>query len=265
MKLLTHQLIRNKQTGFTLVELVVTMVVLGIMVLGITGFIQLGAKGYTDTVARQDLQNQARFVIEKMTREIRHAVPNSFSVTDDGNCVSFYPIRYVGSYIVLPVSGGDPFYFVVVSAEPETSKLDNLSLVINPSEQSELLTSSSNSMTLTNVSKVIDSTGSETSIYQTDTESDFDANNITNSVADRLYIYKEKVQYCISGTAITRQEDNQDPIQVAQDLDSGQFNDGSSGDSDALSRSNLVHMEFSFQKDGERTDYYDDVQVLNVP
>ena len=55
-----------KVRGFTLVEMVLTMVVGAILVLGIAGFVELGSKGYSDTVARQRLQTQAKFVLEKM-------------------------------------------------------------------------------------------------------------------------------------------------------------------------------------------------------
>ncbi|OEF28466.1 prepilin-type N-terminal cleavage/methylation domain-containing protein [Vibrio rumoiensis] len=257
--------LNRKHQGFTLIELVVTMVVMGIMVMGIAGFIELGTKGYADTVDRQALQNQARFVVERMTREIRHSVPNSFTVSDDGHCVSFYPIKYAGAYVVLPVSGGDPFRFVTVSAEPTVGSLNGLNLVINPSAPDDLDTANSKSIPLSGVVKLNDSSGNETPIYSTETESDFDAGNVTNSVGNRLYIYKEKVQYCISGPIITRQEDNGNPAQIGQDVASGSFNDGTDSGSASLSRSGLVHMSFLFQRGDEQSQYDDDVQVLNVP
>lgn len=66
--------------GFTLIEMIMTIIVGSILVLGIAGFLELGAKGYTDTVARQRIQTQAQFVLEKMSRELRHAVPNSTEI-----------------------------------------------------------------------------------------------------------------------------------------------------------------------------------------
>ena len=71
-----------KVRGFTLIEMVVTMVISGIIVLGIAGFVEFGTKGYADSIDRQRLQTQAKFALEKISREIRHAVPNSF---DDNN------------------------------------------------------------------------------------------------------------------------------------------------------------------------------------
>ncbi|HBV77196.1 MULTISPECIES: PilW family protein [Vibrio] len=256
---------RSQQQGFTLIELIVTMVVMGIMVMGIAGFIELGTKGYADTVDRQALQNQARFVVEKMTREIRHSVPNSFAVTEGGKCVSFYPIKYAGAYVVLPVSGGNPFRFVVVSAEPNSDDLNGLKLVVNPNRPDDLNTASSKSIFLSGVVKLKDSEGNDTPIYSTQTESDFDAGNVNNSVGNRLYLYNEKVQYCISSTTITRQENDEKPDQIGQNITSGSFNDGSGSDGVSLSRSGLIHMTLLFQRGDEKSQYDDDIQVLNVP
>ncbi|TOH24463.1 PilW family protein, partial [Vibrio parahaemolyticus] len=88
-----------KDRGFTLMEMIVTIVVGSFIMLGIAGYVQLGMKGYADTIDRQRIQTQAQFVLEKMTREIRHAVPNSFHVPKDASqCLEFVPIEYSGFY-----------------------------------------------------------------------------------------------------------------------------------------------------------------------
>ncbi len=85
------------ERGFTLIEMILTIIVGGIIVLGIAGFVEIGMKGYSETIERQRLQTQAKFVLEKMSREIRHSVPNIVSnsaVSSADSCVSFYPIDY---------------------------------------------------------------------------------------------------------------------------------------------------------------------------
>ncbi|MGI3026741.1 PilW family protein, partial [Vibrio cholerae] len=87
--------------GFTLIEMILTIIVGSILVLGIAGFVELGSRGYADTVARQRIQTQAKFVLEKMARELRHAIPNSLAISTDTasqQCLSFYPIVYSGFY-----------------------------------------------------------------------------------------------------------------------------------------------------------------------
>ena len=59
------------QAGFTLIEMVITIVVIGIIA-GISAMLILQAmRGYSDQDARADLTNQARLAVERMAREIR--------------------------------------------------------------------------------------------------------------------------------------------------------------------------------------------------
>ncbi|MDF4609339.1 prepilin-type N-terminal cleavage/methylation domain-containing protein, partial [Vibrio parahaemolyticus] len=51
-----------KDRGFTLMEMIVTIVVGSFIMLGIAGYVQLGMKGYADTIDRQRIQTQAQFV-----------------------------------------------------------------------------------------------------------------------------------------------------------------------------------------------------------
>ena len=272
-----------KQAGFTLIELVITIVVMAIMIMGIAGFVELGTKGYADTVDRQALQNQARFVVEKLTREIRHAVPNSFSVTEGGKCISFYPIDYAGAYVVLPTTDESIFKFVVVSADiTDPIKLNGKKLVINPSSQSDFdFRSSSNSIELKNVSydKRIFSTTVDSVEFNQGTvvnSVEFNQGTVVNSVGNRLYIYSDKVEYCLKGSQLTRKTidiDNQPitvpvPVQVGENLtDRSSFASGDTNDpsSDSLARSGLVHIRLYFKQNDEVTNYDSDIQVLNVP
>lgn len=259
-----------KQAGFTLIELVITIVVMAIMIMGIAGFVELGTKGYADTVDRQALQNQARFVVEKLTREIRHAVPNSFSVTEGGKCISFYPIDYAGAYVVLPTTDESIFKFVVVNADiTDPIKLNGKKLVINPSSQSDFdFRSSSNSIELKNISY-------DKRIFSTTVDSvEFNQGTVVNSVGNRLYIYSDKVEYCLKGSQLTRKTidiDNQPitvPVQVGENLiDRSSFASGDTNDpsSDSLARSGLVHIRLYFKQNNEVTNYDSDIQVLNVP
>lgn len=61
----------NRESGFTLIEMVITIVVIGIIA-GISAMLILQAmRGYSDQDVRADLTNQARLGIERMAREIR--------------------------------------------------------------------------------------------------------------------------------------------------------------------------------------------------
>lgn len=96
-----------KPRGFTLIELVITLVVLAILALGVTSYIGIGATMYTDTAQREQLLGQSRFVAERILRELRNAAPNSVRVQQQPgliNCLQFTPIAASGRYSVAPVA-----------------------------------------------------------------------------------------------------------------------------------------------------------------
>ncbi|UXI01595.1 PilW family protein [Photobacterium sp. TY1-4] len=84
--------------GFTLMEMIIALVILAIISLAVGNFLQFGAQSYLDTVHRDRSQQIARFALEKMSRELRHAAPNSVQTEQDGQCVAFYPVMASGAY-----------------------------------------------------------------------------------------------------------------------------------------------------------------------
>ncbi len=94
------------QQGFTLVELVLVIVLLGVISVGISGFIGLSTQAYVNVSERDELVSNARFVIERLNRELRNAVPNSVRVTDLSGiqCMDFVPISASTIYTNIPVA-----------------------------------------------------------------------------------------------------------------------------------------------------------------
>lgn len=98
----------NKQQGFTLIELIVVIILLGVTSLGIARILSLATQSYVNSADRDQLINSARFAIERLNREIPEALPNSirnFSVIENNNtieCIEFVPI--IGSSIYLDLS-----------------------------------------------------------------------------------------------------------------------------------------------------------------
>lgn len=68
--------------GFTLLELVVTLVILGIVSAMVTVFLQKPIEGYFDTARRARLVDAADFALRRIARDLAAAVPNS--VRSDG-------------------------------------------------------------------------------------------------------------------------------------------------------------------------------------
>lgn len=90
--------IRNNEQGFTLIELVAVIVILGVLALATVRFIGFGTQIYYEANNRQLVLSQSRFAIERMTREIRSAIPNSIRVSADNRCIEFVPIKASGAY-----------------------------------------------------------------------------------------------------------------------------------------------------------------------
>lgn len=98
--------IPGKHAGFTLVELVMVIVVLGILSLGSISFISNSAKGLVDTAERQVLASSATIAVEKVLREVRRALPNSVRTFSDGGseCLEFVPILHSSEYVSIPTA-----------------------------------------------------------------------------------------------------------------------------------------------------------------
>lgn len=91
-----------RQQGFTLVELVLVIVLLGIIGAASTQFVSQGVRIYTDSVERDRLQQQGRFAVERIARELRNALPGSVRVAGAaGNtqCIEFIPVKAASTYL----------------------------------------------------------------------------------------------------------------------------------------------------------------------
>ncbi|MEZ8105630.1 PilW family protein [Vibrio cortegadensis] len=248
-----------KNRGFTLIEMVLTMVVGGIIVLGIAGFVELGTKGYADSIDRQRMQTQAQFVIEKLSREFRHAVPNSFEVPTtiaDLKCLSFYPIKYSGFYV--KKSGNIDILIANESRYKSVGVLGGgLRLVINPTRNDDLKLGSSSLEVPDGLAPLFPTDRTRWNEYRMS-----ESSLTSSSISNRFYIFdtNERVNYCMSltGRSIVR-----NGVQVADNVEFNQS--GFSYKEPTLQRGGLVYIDLLFEQDGEQSAYKQDVQVLNVP
>jgi len=78
--------------GFTLVELIAVLVILGIVAAIGSQFVAAAVDSYAQTEKRSKLVSRGQATIEQMTRQLRNALPYSVRVSSSGNCLEFMPI-----------------------------------------------------------------------------------------------------------------------------------------------------------------------------
>ena len=85
--------------GFTLVEAIVAIVIIGIIGSIVAVFIRAPIQGYADTVARAEAGDEADLALRRMAREIRLALPNSVRVNGNGSAIEFLLTKTGGRYL----------------------------------------------------------------------------------------------------------------------------------------------------------------------
>ncbi|KLV06165.1 hypothetical protein ABT56_08955 [Photobacterium aquae] len=246
----------RRQRGFTLFEMVIALVVLGVIGLGIGAYLQLGVEGYVQTVSRDQHQLIARFALEKMSREIRHAAPNSLATRQSGQCLTFYPVRLSGFYLyepsqqslaVTPVLGSEADWLAIDgdswaavglgSASQYDAKRDRV-LGVAKTREPEVL----------NVQLAVPLQ--------------------SRSPGKRFYTYRDKVSYCFESATHSLYRlvgDNAQPSTdtlIAQDVESVAFTASGAG----MNSNGMAHikMVLSDPQSRERYSYQHTVQVMNV-
>ena len=86
--------------GFTLIESVMVIVIIGVISAVVAVFIRSPVQGYVDTVQRAQLTDVADVALRRLSREVRLALPNSLRVLSAGgmNYIEFIPTSAGGRY-----------------------------------------------------------------------------------------------------------------------------------------------------------------------
>ncbi|MGM0413366.1 MAG: prepilin-type N-terminal cleavage/methylation domain-containing protein [Pseudomonadota bacterium] len=90
----------GRERGFTLIEAVLVLVLLGVLSVGLAAFINNATDHYADTAERTRLLGEARLALGRVGREIQGALPYSMrrGETGDTACVEFLPLVDGGRY-----------------------------------------------------------------------------------------------------------------------------------------------------------------------
>lgn len=279
----SHYAVNKKfARGFTLVEMVTVILILGILVVGVSSFIIFGTRIFVESSSVDQVLSQSRFVVERMTRELRSAVPNSVRVNTDSltyQCIEFVPIQASTSYLSMPIAPSAAALSGTVILDDVTSKIAvNQYAWIYPLTDSDVYNSARQKRAQINTMAPL---GNRVTLTFTAPVRFAEA-----SPRQRIYFGSNPVSYCFE------KEPSANQLQVRRYADyaftATQSKPGDMGSgvlmaqsvANRLNDSNdlpmtltpsslvnhaMVHLQPRFNVNGETFQYRHQVQVINVP
>ncbi len=270
------------QRGFTLIELVTVMVVLALVSVGISGFVRTGTQIYVDVAERDQLLSESRFVVQRLSREIKSALPNSLRVASNVSntiqCLEFVPVLWSSFYFDIPVSpepADDEVKVVALDSTIDSyTYASGDSVVVFPTAASDVYGNASKRFVLDSA-PTEDTNDSKKQILTLQNNVQF----ATDSPSSRAYIVRSPVSYCVSGGQITRHtgygfNETQDVTlsggvlmgqNLINDLDGDAIDQPFRISESTLTRNAFVLTMFRFELNDEFAVFSNEVHIPNVP
>ncbi|MGB2272435.1 MAG: PilW family protein [Pseudomonadales bacterium] len=188
------------QHGFTLVELVAVIVLLGLTSIGLVKFIAGSAEAYREVTRRDEVVQVGRFAIERVSRELRAALPGSVRVSS--NCIEFVPVIGASIYTRLPIAGlnAPANDFEVINFSPQPLIQSSISRAAVYTLAAQDVYSSNQHVLAINFSSAVVNGGLLTLNFLTGAQQFSEA-----SPGQRIYFIDQPVSFCVVGSGASTQ------------------------------------------------------------
>jgi len=277
----------RKQQGFTLIELIIVIVILGIVSVSISGIVRSAMDTVVAVSERDSLVREGSYLLERFNREIAGSVPNSVRVSGNAlaHCVEFVPLKWSATYLTLPLAGEasttvDLIELSDINGRAFTPTTSDYALVY-PTSSAHVYNASLGHrrevQSCNDEDSTCDGAGDADKVVQLSVNDGF----VQTSPAKRLYFIENAISYCMRSNQVFR---HVNPINETQSI----YTEGGSrmannlvnqlGTSPNAGEQNpFRNMQASFQRNAytqalfifgredERITFMQEVQTPNVP
>ncbi|UTF61391.1 type II secretion system protein J [Gilvimarinus sp. DA14] len=245
--------------GFTLIELITVIVILGIVSVIGSQFIVSAVESYDQSQNRARLAATGRQAIERISRQLRGAMPYSLRITNGGDCLQFLPLA----------AGG--FYLQPVPTDTAISSIETSPFTVDFDQAEYLSIGALSPLEIYGASP--DSLAVVASVAAT--QVDFSAHQWQrNSESQRFYLVGQPQAFCLVNSELRFYQDL-DPQDGAVALAAGHSlmarnASASAADPFVISGNTaennfLVSINLGFSEGGERAEFFQEVALRNVP
>lgn len=248
--------------GFSLVELIAVLVILGLISsIGIS-FVVKTTQSYQETQTISKLTMKARQSVERMSRQLRASLPYSVRLLNSGQCIEFMPIA----------SGG--FYLHSV-ADIQNAAVAQSAISVAP-HQIDFGTASFMSIGAMSASEIYGGSGGSIA-----TVASRSATNVTlgsakiwlrNSINKRFYLLNPPQAFCVDNNQLKYFESvsiSATSINTAGGFsllaDNVTATTPFSLTSASDNRNTIIRMNLGFSENGRQVDFSQQVMIRNVP
>lgn len=196
----------RRAAGFTIIEIVVTILVSSILAVGVIGYIADAVTGITATGNRNQLASSGRTVVDRLALELHNSVPNSVRVTaaqpNGDQCLEFIPFRGATTYLDAPFTGPGGTTITAIDFQPALTLASpaNVYAIIYPIDLVAVYTAANPGPTKL-VDSIVDTGGPDGKVTLT-LSSSHRFNR--RSPVDRLYVADQPVSFCLTGGQLFR-------------------------------------------------------------